>query len=173
MGAWDELDTNVNLTVDTSQLDALIDLLGDNPVFKPAVDIAEKFKKGIQEGSKEGASKIANRIKSLQELMIAGNGSIFNGDLLKSIEIEQEGDYSYVVGTNIEHFYPLCVEKGRGEVKPINAPFLQWQNLDGSWVRTHYSRPAKPRPFVKPTYETIKSEAIDIVKEAIYDATIG
>ena len=83
------------------------------------------------------------------------------------------GDYSYVVGTNIEHFYPLCVEKGRGEVKPINAPFLQWQNLDGSWVRTHYSRPAKPRPFVKPTYETIKSEAIDIVKEEIYDATIG
>ena len=29
MGAWDELDTNVNLTVDTSQLDGLIDLLGD------------------------------------------------------------------------------------------------------------------------------------------------
>ena len=27
MGAWDELDTNVNLTVDTSQLDGLIDLL--------------------------------------------------------------------------------------------------------------------------------------------------
>ena len=105
--------------------------------------------------------------------MIAGNGSIFNGDLLKSIEIEEEGDYSYVVGTNIEHFYPLCVEKGRGEVKPINAPFLQWQNLDGSWVRTHYSSPAKPRPFVKPAYETTKSEAIDIVKEAIYDATIG
>ena len=172
MGAWDELDTNVNVIVDTSQLDALIDLLGDNPVFKPAVDIAEKFKKGIQEGSKEGASKIANRIKSLQELMIAGNGSIFNGDLLKSIEIEEEGDYSYVVGTNIEHFYPLCVEFGRSEVRPIRAKVLHWFTLSGDEVFSKYSSPAPPRPFVKPAFEETNNRAVDIVKEAIYNATI-
>ena len=171
MGTWSELDTEVNVDVDTSELDELIDLLGDNPVFKPAVDIAERFKKGIKEGSKEGASKIAERVKSLQELMIAGNGSIFNGDLLESIEVEENSEYSYVIGTTIEHFYPLCVEKGRGEVVPVNAPFLQWQNLDGSWVRTLYSSPAEPKPFVKPAYEQTQSEAIDIVKEAIYDDT--
>lgn len=173
MGTWDELDTIVNVDVDTSELDTLIDMLSDNPVFKPAIEIAERYKKGIIEGSKEGASEIAKRVKSLQELMISGNGSIFSGDLLNSIEIEQEGEYSYVIGTTIEHFYPLCVEKGRGEVRPINAPFLQWQNLDGSWVRTMYSSPAQPKPFVKPAYEQTESEAIDIVKTEIYNATTG
>ena len=48
MGTWDELDTNVNVIVDTSQLDGLIDLLGDNPVFKPGetwyfiIDVGDK-----------------------------------------------------------------------------------------------------------------------------------
>ena len=172
MGNWSELDTEVNVNIDTSELDEFIEFLNGDEIFKPAVEMAENYKKGIVEGSKAGASKIAKTVKSLQETAIATNATIFSGKLLNSIEIEDESETSYLIGTNIEHFYPLCVEKGRGEVRPINAPFLQWQNLDGSWVRTFYSSPAPPRPFVKPAFEETQSRAIGIVKEAIFDATI-
>lgn len=171
MGTWEELDTSVNVDVDTSELNDLIDLLGGDPVFKPAVEIAEMFKKGIEEGSKNGASEIARTVKSLQELMIATNATIFYGDLLNSIEIEEESETSYLIGTTIKHFYPLCIENGRGEVRPIRAKALHWFTLSGIEIFSQYSSPAPPRPFVKPAFEQTQSRAIDIIKTEIYNAT--
>lgn len=174
MGAWDELDTKVNVSLDTSELDELIQLLNGDPIFQPAIEIAERYKKGIEEGSKLGAKTIAETDKSLQELAIASNATFTtaeNGGLLRSIEIEDESDISYVVGTNITHFYPLCVEKGRGEVRPVYKKFLHWFTLSGVEVFSKYSSPAPPRPFVKPAFEETSQRAVDIVKEAIYNAT--
>ena len=173
MGSWDELDTRVNVTLNTDELDELIDLLSDEPVLKPALIIALRYKNGIKEGSKIGAQKIAQTVKSLQELSIATNATIFNGNLLNSIEIEDESETSYIIGTTIAHFYPLCVEKGRREVRPINAKYLHWFTLSGEEIFSKYSSPAPPRPFVKPAFEQTESRAGDIVKEGIYNATIG
>ena len=173
MGAWSELDTEVKVSLDTSELDDLIQFLGEDPIFRPAVEIAERYKKGIEEGSKVGARKIAETDKSLQELAIATNATFTNanGGLLRSIEIDEKSDTDYVIGTNITHFYPLCVEKGRGEVRPIRAKALHWFTLSGIEIFSQYSSPAPPRPFVKPAYEETNNRAIDIVKEAIYNAT--
>ena len=173
MGTWDELDTQVNVNLNTDELDELIEFLNDDPVFKPAVEIAQRYKKGIEEGSKIGAEKIAKTVKSLQELAIGVNATIFSGDLLNSIEIEEESETSYLIGTTISHFYPLCVEKGRGEVRPIRAKALHWFTLSGTEIFSQYSSPAPPRPFVKPAFEETSNQAIDIVKEAIYNATVG
>ena len=176
MGTWDELDTKVNVNLNTNELDELIELLSGDPIFAPAVEIAQRYKKGIEEGSKIGARKIAETDKSLQELAIATNATFTttdNGGLLRSIEIEDESETSFIIGTNITHFYPLCVEKGRTEVRPIKAKYLHWFTLSGDEIFSKYSSPAPPRPFVKPAFEQTESRAIDIVKEAIYDATIG
>ncbi|WP_296874612.1 hypothetical protein [uncultured Methanobrevibacter sp.] len=173
MGAWSELDTKVNVSLDTSELEDLIQILGEDPIFAPAVEIAERYKKGLEDGSKLGARKIAETNKSLQELAIATNATFTNagGGLLRSIEIQEESDTSFIIGTNITHFYPLCVEKGRGEVRPIKAKALHWFTLSGDEVFSQYSSPAPPRPFVKPAYEETTNRAVDIVKEAIFDAT--
>ena len=174
MGAWDELDTKVNVNLNVNDLDELIEFLKDDDIFAPAVEIAERYKNGITEGAKQGAKRIAETVKSLQELAIATNATFTtteNGGLLKSIEIEEESETSYVVGTNITHFYPLCVEKGRGEVRPIYKKFLHWYTLSGDEIFSKYSSPAPARPFVKPAFEEASNRASDIVKEAIYNAT--
>ena len=96
---------------------------------------------------------------------------MFTNRLLNSIDIEDESDTSYVIGTNITEFYPLCVEKGRGEVRPIRAQYLHWFTLSGKEIFSKYSSPAKPRPFVKPAFEETSRRALDIVIGAIYNAT--
>ena len=50
MGAWDELDTKVNVNLNTNDLDDLIEVLGDDPIFQPALEIAQRYKKGIEDG---------------------------------------------------------------------------------------------------------------------------
>ena len=171
MGKWEELDTEVNVELDTTELDDLIDLLGDESVFKPAVEIAERYKKGLNEASKTSARTIAETNKSLQELAIATNSTMASMSLLNSIEITEESPTDIVIGTNITHFYPLCVELGRGEVRPIRAKMLHWFTLSGNEIFSFYSSPAPPRPFVKPAFEETSRRAVDIVKVAIYDAT--
>ena len=172
MGTWNELDTEVNVNLNTSELDELIEFLNGDEVFKPAVEIAERYKNGLVEGAKIGAKTIAQTDKSLQELAIATNATMASMNLLNSIEIEEESETSYIVGANIAHFYPLCVEKGRREVRPITAKALHWFTLSGTEIFSQYSSPAPPRPFVKPAYEETSNRAVDIVKEAIYNATI-
>ena len=172
MGTWDELDTDVNVSLDTSELDDLIEFLGDDSVFAPAIEIAQRYKNGIEEGAKEGAENIAKRVKSLQELAIATNATMATMNLLNSIEIEKNSDTSYLVGTTITDFYPLCIEKGRGPVRPIRAKVLHWFTLSGNEVFSMYSSPAPPRPFVKPAYEQTQSEAHEIVSKCIYEQTI-
>ena len=175
MGAWDELDTKVNINLNTDELDEFIEFLESDPIFEPAVELAHKYRNGIVEGSKIGAKRVSETNKSLQELAIATNAtftSTSNGSLLRSIEIEEESETSFIIGTNIAHFYPLCVEKGRSEVRPVYKKVLHWYTLSGDEVFSKYSSPAPPRPFVKPAFEETTSRAVDIVKEAIYDATI-
>ena len=172
MGNWSELDTEVNVNLNTDGLDELIEVLGNDSIFQPAVEIALRYKNGIIEGAKSGAKTIAQVDKSLQELAIATNATMFSNKLLNSIEITEESETNYLIGTNITHFYPLCVEKGRREVRPIRAKYLHWFTLSGTEIFSKYSSPAPPRPFVKPAFEETNNRAVDIVKEAIYNATI-
>ena len=56
MGNWSELDTKVNVSLDTSELDELIEFLSGDPIFAPAIEIAQRYKKGIEEAITEAIS---------------------------------------------------------------------------------------------------------------------
>lgn len=176
MGKWEELNVEIDVTVDTSDIDKVIDDInsGDSDIaelFAPAIEILSNYKKGVESGSKKGAEKVADRTRSLQELTIAMNGSIAKGNLINSIEVEKKSDTNYLVGTNIDHFYPLTIEKGRGEVRPIRFKFLHYFTLSGIEIFSKYSRPTTPKPYVEPSYRQVLSEAEDIVWEEIANAT--
>lgn len=171
MGTWEELDIEFNVNLDLSVIDDGINRAESlDDCFSPVVEILNQFKSDIEEGVKNGSQEIAERTKSIQEEIISANGSVASGQLLGSIEIEQNSDYNYTIGTTIEDFYPLVVEKGRGAVVPVNAKYLHFY-VDGSEVFTKYSSPSEPRPFVEPTFMRIENEAIDIIRGNLSNVT--
>ena len=178
MGTWEELDTEINTTVDTADIDDIIGrleaetgLIGE--AFEPAVSLLSGLKKDVETGSEKGTEELADRARSLQELYIAMNGSIAKGQLINSIDKTYVGENHYLVGTIIEHFYPLCIEKGRGAVRPVRAKALHYFTLDGVEVFSQYSSPTEPKPYVEPAYENVLNEVEDTIWRAIADATNG
>lgn len=174
MGAWDELDTDVIVNIeDLSELDELINYTNGKEYYADINEFIRKIKAGLEVGAEYGAQTVAYKGKSMQERLIAQQ-SQRSGALMGSIEVEQHDRFQYTFGTTIEHFYPLCIENGRGEVHPINYGYIQWQNPDGSWVRLNEPRfagPAAAKPFVQPTYEQLRNEAEEIVWRNIINAT--
>ena len=174
LGTHPQLDTSVEVDLDVSELDQLIVAFEGNDVFEPAVDIAKKFRDGIRKGSRAGAYKVADKTRAFQELTIALNANLFHNKLIKSIKVEKKDATHYLVGTNIAHFYPLCVELGRKKVVPIRKKYLKWTTLSGKTIFAKESKASKPYPFVKPTFEKMNDgTGRDIIKEAILDATNG
>lgn len=171
MGTWEELDIEFNVNLDLSGIDDGINMAESlDECFSPLVEILNQFKSDVEDGVKSGSQEIAERTKSIQEEIISANGSVASGQLLGSIEIEQNDDYSYTIGTTLEDFYPLVVEKGRGPVVPVNAKYLHFY-VDGNEVFTKYSGPSEPRPFVEPTFVRIESEAMDIIRGNLPNVT--
>lgn len=175
----EELMTDVEVLIDTSELDEIIETFGSlgassevSNLFKPLVDMASDIKKGVESGAKDGAKKVGERLKSLQEMYIALNGSIVSGDLLSSIKNRKLDEYRWRIGTDIAHFYPLTIEFGRGPVRPVNKPFLQFK-IGDQWIRTKFVRDTYTThtPFVEPAFNVVVEEAEEIVWMAIGNAT--
>ena len=70
MGAWDELDTEISVTVDTTELDELLEICGGSDIYEPLEASVNRLKKGLTDGSKEAVRDIARRNKSFQEQII-------------------------------------------------------------------------------------------------------
>ena len=66
-----------------------------------------------------------------------------------------------MIGTIINHIYPLSVEYGRGPVYPIRAKALAFYSDSGELIFRKSVGPAKPRPFVAPAFE----KTVDIADE--------
>lgn len=162
MGAWDELDIGVSVELDTSELDNAISIVSGNEYFADIGDELEKLRDDLNKNSDELAEQLAEKGKSLQQLAIGMNGTIASGDLLNSIEVEDDGERSYLVGTTINHFYPLVVEKGRGAVVPVRAKMLHFFTQSGDEVFTKYSKPFPGKPYVEPAYQQLLSDADSI-----------
>lgn len=162
MGVWDELDIGVSVELDTNELDNAISIVSGNEYFTDIGDELEKLREDLNKNSDELAEQLAERGKSLQQLAIGMNGTIASGDLLNSIEVEDDGERSYLVGTTINHFYPLVVEKGRGAVVPVRAKMLHFFTQSGDEVFTKYSKPFPGKPYVEPAYQQLLSDADSI-----------
>lgn len=168
MGAWEELDTKISVEVNTNEIDKYIDIF-DNDYTSEIRNCLENIKKSVEKGSEEGSQQIAIFNRSIQQELITdlSEHPYASGILGSSIQEEQIDNYTWLVGTTITHFYPLCVEYGRGEIRPVYAKVLFFYSLSGEPVFTKYVGPAPPKPFVAPAYDRTVSESENILMQSI------
>lgn len=154
MGAWEELDTEISVEVDTTVIDSALAVCDEYFLDDVRTEL-ENIKKGIEEGSKEGIADIATRNRSFQQQLIndVGKHPYSTGMLGSSITEEQKDDFTWLVGTRINHIYPMAVEYGRKEVYPIRAKSLAFYLNTGELIFAKKAGKAKPRPFVAPAYD--------------------
>ena len=179
MGAWDELDTEITIDVDTSDLEEILTL--DGEVFEPVIDTVKTLIKNIHDGSKEAVENISKRNKSFQQEIIGNICKNPTGMLQSSIHNKQiNGGYGYLVGTVINHIYPMSVNYG-ADIYPKNKKVLRFQpppdwkgkvSKDGFVFLKEAHQ--KPKPFVAPAYrrtdriaEQIVLRKIEIAKKRI------
>ena len=167
MGAWDELDTLVTAVNDTSALDDLINVCEDSDfadIFQPAIDTAEALKDAIEEGTEQGLLITANKMVSMEqtEILDTGKHPYSQGVLGTSIEAEEQGD-GYLIGTTINHIYPMSIEYG-ADIYPVTASVLrvhesQVIDWDGEPDEEgyYYFKEAhiEAKPFVEPAFERL------------------
>lgn len=176
MGAWEELDTTIEVDLDLTDLDQLISM--DDPVFEPLKDIAKDVKNAIENGSKRGALELAKTNVSFQEKYINDNCKNPSGILASSIGYSGSA-YSYTTGTRINHIYPMSVEYG-ADIYPIRAKALKFpapDDWDGDvdedgFVYLKEAHP-KPHPFVAPAYEDTDEISEDLIIREIGHAGIN
>lgn len=164
MGAWDELDTEISAEVDTTELETAIGLC-DEYFTDDIREHLEQIKKGVEKGTGEGVKDIATRNRSFQQQLITdlGEHPYASGMLGSSIVEEEQDEYTWLVGTRINHIYPMAVEYGRGPVEPVNAKALFFYSLSGEPVWTKHVGPAEPRPFVAPAYDKTDNIAEELM----------
>lgn len=181
MGSWEELDTEISVIVDNSELDNMVESLNDEDgVFEPLYDIVENLKSGIEEGSKKGVADLARRNKSFQEQYITKRCKHQTGRLQSSIQEEEiEGGFGYIVGTIIDEIYPMSVEYG-ADIYPVNGQALRFPapaDWDGPTDEDGfvYLKEAhqEPRPFVAPAYVDTNSIAEEIMLIYVENAKKG
>ena len=164
MGAWDKLDTEITINVDTTDIDRAISGCDENftdLIKSELIQIKKGYKKGCEEASKDIATR--NRSFQQQEIGDTGKHPYASSKLSSSIVEEKKGDYTWLVGTRINHIYPLAVEYGRSAIKPRKAKVLFFYALSGEPVFTKHVGPAEPRPFVEPAFNITLNIAEEIV----------
>jgi len=162
----EDLQVELDLVIEFDELDKSIELASDSIFTDFVADGLLELRNELEEASESAMQQVAEATRSLQQQYIAMHGNYRTGRLLESITVEGGGN-SYSVGTNIDHFYPTVIEKGRRDVYPIDHPYLQWVNLDGSWVRTKHSSAVAPSPFVEPTIQIINQRIPVTFKEEL------
>ena len=163
MGTFEELDTELLVSNDVSALDDIISECSGEfaDLFQDTIKDANELKKAIDEGSKEGLLITANRLMSRESRYATdpshrAKDSRASGLLASSIQVDAYSEYQYVVGTNLQDFYPLCVEYGRDEVHPIPPnKRLRFYGKEGYLIYPLMTAEAPPYPFVQPAYEEI------------------
>lgn len=170
MGAWEELDREFIATNDTSALTELIEVCNDGDfedIFEPAIQQAEKWITAIETGTEQGLDVIGNKLISAEqtEILDTGKHPYSQGILGTSIYMTSKGD-SRLIGTSINHIYPMSVEYG-ADIYPVNKKYLKFQTRDGDIVfakKVHQN----PKPFVQPAFEkvidTIENEGYGVFR---------
>ena len=173
MGKWKELETEITLHIDGS-FDELIKI-GQQDGFQGLSGLAFQLKKGVERASSKAVSDLAKHNRSLQQRLIADTSvhPYASGMLASSIIEQKTGEYQYLIGTRINHIYPMAVEYGRKEVRPKKPNGVLWfYSLSGEIVFTRYAGPAEPRPFVEPAYKETERIAQKIT-DALIDKELA
>ena len=167
MGAWSELDTEVEVIFNDKNIESAISTLDDDELFEDVTDYLKKLRTAFDTGSKQAVEDISKRNRSFQQQIISEVCDNPTGMLSSSINIERKSEYSYLIGTIINHIYPMSLEKGRKGFGAIRAKALAFYASNGALIFRKRVGPAKPRPFVAPAYRKTKSIARGIVVRKI------
>lgn len=159
MGSWNELDTEISVELDLTGLDNLALKYEGDEIFDGVADYVKLLKKGWETGAKRAVVELSNRNRSFQELYINQKCKNPSGMLASSIQLIKKNPFTYIVGTNINHIYPMAVEYGRREVYPIKAKALAFYSDSGELVFTKKAGRAEARPFVAPAYQATNNLA--------------
>ena len=164
MGAWDELDTEISAEVDTSDIDTALSLC-DEYFLEDVTEHLNELKKGMEDGTKEGLQDIAGRNRTFQQQLITDleQHPYASGMLGSSITEEQQDEYTWLIGTRINHIYPMAVEYGRKGFSAEPGKVLWFYALSGEIVFTKHVGPAKPRPYVQPAYDKTEQIAEELM----------
>lgn len=139
-----------------------------------------KIRKGVTNGLDE-TSKVA--VRSMKQFIQPHSKS---GRLLKSVKSVKTGEFSRAIGPYLNEKYPLYLEKGRGPIYPklqgmplrhsvalkgvhIGASALRF-TIGGKTIFRKSVGPAKARPYVKPTHDTLKFMYPKIMEHEINNA---
>ena len=160
MGAWDELDTEITIELDCSDIDAAIEMSDPIGLYDETKEHFQDLKKCFEKGCDDALEQLGMVNITQQEIFINQNCKNPSGMLASSITAESNGEHSILIGTRINHIYPMSVEYGRGPVYPIRAKALAFYVDTGELVFRKSAGPAKPRPFVEPAFDKTM-EAID------------
>ena len=166
MGAWDELDTQISVNVDTSDIHNASSRLDDFFTAEIA-EYLEDLEEAVEEGSRQGISDLAGRNRSFQQQIINDVCDNPSGMLASSIQEEEQDEYTYLIGTIINEIYPMSIEYGRGPVYPIRARALAFYAPTGELVFRMSAGPSKPRPFVAPAFDRTLDIAENIMLEYV------
>ena len=90
MGAWEELDTEISVDVDTSELEELLNTSDKYGIFDPLKKSVENLITNVHDGSKEAMEDIARRNKSFQQQIIAVSCKNPSGMLQSSIQAKKQ-----------------------------------------------------------------------------------
>lgn len=148
MGRWKELETEISVELDLSDLDHVLSF---GKEFAPLKMKIEQIKSKMERGSRRAVHELAKRNKSWQEEYINRHCDNPSGMLATSIAI-WGSNFQYFTGTTINHIYPMSVEYGRKGFGPKKAKALAFYNSDGELIFRKRVGPAHPRPFVSPAY---------------------
>lgn len=161
MGAWEELDTRIEGILESDDLDSIMSLDDPYGFIDPYKEIAKELKDKYLEGVKLATEDLAHRNMSFQDQTISKVCANPSGILASSIDVEQIGESTYLIGTTINHIYPMSLEYGRRGFEAINAKALAFYDENGELIFRKSVGPAEPRPFVAPAYD----ETMEIAKE--------
>lgn len=165
MGAWDELDTEISADLDFSDLNDLLTIDDEYGIFEPLEAIVFDLKQKFEDGTARGIEELAKKNVSFQEKWINKNCKNPSGMLASSIDYEENGDYSIITGTIINHVYPMSVEYGHTDIYPVRAKALAFYDDSGELIFRKHVRDTfdTPRPFVAPAYDDTEEIAETII----------
>lgn len=168
-----EITTTVRVDIHSEGLDECIDIIHNDGIlaecFGEVVSDLEKAKSKIEQTKDPLAKTISQKLQSHQEQIISRKHH-FTGMMSNSVDITQDGDGVYLVGntaTSVDGFpYPLAIENGRREVRPVNAKYLRWWTgpyFTGDVVFAKYSNAVAPDPFVDQSINTTDGDVEELV----------
>ena len=161
MGAWEELDTEISVELELDDLDSVISLEDEYGIFEEVKTYADNLKTAMETGAKKGVKDLAKRDRSFQQQLLAQNCKHPTGMLSSSIQEEEQDEYTWLIGTTINHIYPMSIEFGRSEVHPYPPKKrLRFYGEGGYLIFPKMSRDtwSTHKPFVAPAYT--KTDAI-------------